>query len=128
MRSNDRFRAAIDAVQGVLWTNDADGCMEGEQPGWAALTGQSYEEYQGYGWAAAVHPEDAEPTLQAWKRATDERRTFVFEHRLRRRDGEWRNFAIRAVPIFDSDRNIIQWVGVHTTSAPSALRRPRCWP
>ena len=112
--SNDRFRAAIDAVQGVLWTNDAEGRMNGEQPGWAALTGQSEEEYRGHGWASAVHPEDREPTLQAWQRAVAERRTFVFEHRLRRRDGEWRNFAIRAVPIFDEGENIVQWVGVHT--------------
>jgi PAS domain S-box-containing protein len=112
--SNDRFRAAIDAVQGVLWTNDAEGRMEGEQPGWSALTGQSYEQYRGHGWAAAVHPADAEPTIQAWQRAVAERRTFVFEHRLRRHDGEWRNFAIRAVPIFGEDGEIIQWVGVHT--------------
>lgn len=112
--SNDRFRAAIDAVQGVLWTNDAEGRMEGEQPGWAALTGQSYEEYHGHNWASAVHPDDAGPTLQAWKRAVEERRTFVFEHRLRRHDGEWRNYAIRAVPIFDQNGNIVQWVGVHT--------------
>jgi PAS domain S-box-containing protein len=112
--SNDRFRAAIDAVQGVLWTNDAFGRMEGEQPGWSALTGQGYDEYRGHGWASAVHPDDSEPTLNAWLRAVEERRTFVFEHRLRRHDGEWRNFAIRAVPIFDAGGEITQWVGVHT--------------
>ena len=39
--SEARFRAAIAAVQGVLWTNSAEGRMEGEQEGWAALTGQS---------------------------------------------------------------------------------------
>ncbi|HEY0626267.1 MAG TPA: ATP-binding protein [Allosphingosinicella sp.] len=112
--SNDRFRAAIDAVQGVLWTNNANGEMEGEQHSWAALTGQTYEQYRGYGWSDAVHPEDREPTVQAWNRAVEERRTFVFEHRLRRRDGEWRNFSIRAVPIFGAEDEIIQWVGVHT--------------
>jgi hypothetical protein len=64
--SEGRFRAAVDAVQGVLWTNNAAGEMEGEQPGWAGLTGQSFEEYRGYGWAAAVHPDDAESTIAAW--------------------------------------------------------------
>lgn len=112
--SNDRFRAAIDAVQGVLWTNDAEGRMEGEQPGWSALTGQTYEQYRGYGWASVVHPDDAEASILAWQRAVEERRTYVFEHRLRRHDGVWRNYAIRAVPIFDEAGNITEWVGIHT--------------
>ena len=60
-----RFRAAIQAVQGVLWTNDAAGRMVGEQPGWAALTGQGIADYQGYDWADAVHPEDAQPSIDA---------------------------------------------------------------
>ncbi len=50
-RSEARFRAAVEAVQGILWTNNAAGKMEGEQAGWAKLTGQAREVYQGYGWA-----------------------------------------------------------------------------
>jgi PAS domain S-box-containing protein len=111
----NRFQAAIQAVEGVLWTNDAEGRMIGDQPGWATLTGQKFSEYQGYGWAASVHPDDAQPTIDAWNEAVAERRTFVFEHRVMRHDGEWRLFAIRAVPLFDSETNaIIEWVGVHT--------------
>ncbi|HEV7372537.1 PAS domain-containing protein [Arenibaculum sp.] len=111
---NGRFRAAIDATDGVLWTNDAGGRMVGEQPGWAALTGQSYEEYQGYGWADAVHPDDARPTMDAWTEAVAERKTYVFEHRVRCRDGEWRRFSVRAVPILRQDGSVAEWVGVHT--------------
>ncbi len=112
--SEQRFRAAIDAVEGILWTNDAAGRMVGQQPGWAALTGQTSEDYQGYGWAKAVHPEDAQPTIDAWRVAVSERRTFMFEHRVRRRDGEWRLFSIRAVPVFDPEGRLREWVGVHT--------------
>jgi len=112
--SEARFRAAVDAVQGVVWTNNAAGEMEGEQPGWAALTGQSRDEYQGFGWAAAVHPEDAQPTIDAWNAAVAERRTFVFEHRVRRVDGVWRPFSVRAIPTLDADGAVIEWVGVHT--------------
>ncbi|MBY0339251.1 MAG: response regulator [Acetobacteraceae bacterium] len=113
-RSDGRFRAAVEAVSGIVWTNSPSGEMEGEQPGWAALTGQTFEEYQGHGWARAVHPEDAGPSVEAWDRAVAERRTFVFEHRVRRRDGAWRRFAIRAIPILGADGAILEWVGVHT--------------
>lgn len=65
--SEARFRAAIDAVQGILWTTNAAGEMEGEQPGWASLTGQALDEYQGWGWTKAIHPEEAVDTIEAWK-------------------------------------------------------------
>ncbi|MFO0890397.1 MAG: PAS domain S-box protein [Isosphaeraceae bacterium] len=127
-RSEGRFRAAVDAVSGILWTNNARGEMEGEQPGWSALTGQSYEDYQGFGWSRAVHPEDARPTIDAWGRAVAERRTFVFEHRVRRHDGAWRRFAIRAIPVLREDGEVAEWVGVHTDvteqrETEEALRR-----
>lgn len=112
--SNGRFRAAMDVVHGVLWTNTADGRMVGEQPGWATLTGQAPEQYQGYGWADSIHPEDRAGTLAAWKAAVCERRTFVFEHRVRRCDGVWRSFLIRAVPIVSRTGDIVEWLGVHT--------------
>ncbi|WP_019990638.1 PAS domain-containing sensor histidine kinase [Rudanella lutea] len=126
-QSQDRFGAAIAAVQGTLWTNNPRGEMEGTQPGWAALTGQSYEEYQGYGWSRVVHPDDALPTIQAWNEAVRERRMFVFEHRVRAKGGRWGQFTIRAIPLFDREGTIREWVGVHTDvtqqrQAEAALR------
>lgn len=112
--SEARFRAAIAAVQGVLWTNNAQGEMIGEQPGWGELTGQSPEEYQGFGWLEAVHPDDARPTLEAWLAAVAERRPFEFEHRVRRHDGVWRDCRVRAIPWFEHEGAIREWVGVHT--------------
>ncbi|MFN3433280.1 MAG: PAS domain-containing protein [Sphingomonas sp.] len=112
--SNDRFRAAMDAVHGVLWTNTADGRMTGAQPGWTALTGQTAEAYEGYGWSAAVHPDDAAPTVVAWEAAVAAKSVFIFEHRVRRHDGAWRNCLIRALPITDASGDIVEWVGVHT--------------
>ncbi len=112
--SEARFRAAIQAVRGVLWTNDAAGRMIGEQPGWSALTGQTRAQYQGYGWADAVHPEDAQATVDAWNETVRTRKTFNHEHRVRMADGSWRHYAIRAIPVLDARGAIREWVGVHT--------------
>ncbi|GAB3174770.1 PAS domain S-box protein [Telluribacter humicola] len=125
--SEQRFQAAVAAVQGILWTNSAEGRMEGEQAGWAALTGQSYEQYQGYGWATAVHPDDAQSTVEAWNEAVRQRNTFVFEHRVRVKAGHWEVFSVRAVPLLNPDGSIREWVGVHTNvteqrKAEEALR------
>jgi PAS domain S-box-containing protein len=113
-KSEERFRAAVGIATSIIWTNNAEGMMEGEQVGWENFTGQSQEEYSGYGWSAAIHPEDAQATVDAWKQAVAEQRLFEFEHRVRRRDGEWRQCSIRALPLFDSDGTLREWVGVHT--------------
>jgi PAS domain-containing protein len=36
--SIERFGAAIEVTEGTIWTNNAEGSMEGEQKGWGALT------------------------------------------------------------------------------------------
>jgi PAS domain S-box-containing protein len=112
-QSEQRFKAAVIATQGVMWTNTAAGEMAGEQAAWGALTGQTPEEYSGYGWAKAVHEDDAQATIDEWQKSVKEKRPFLFEHRVRRHDGEWRLFSIRAVPVMDVDENILEWVGVH---------------
>ncbi len=114
LSSESRFRAAVGAVSSLIWTNNAQGEMEGVQPGWETFTGQKFDEYQGYGWATAVHPEDAQPTIDAWNEAVAEKKTFVFEHRLRRADGKWRLCSVRAVPVIGEEDEIREWVGVHT--------------
>ena len=127
-QSRERFQAAAGALGDSIWTNNAKGEMEGEQPGWGGFTGQTYGEYQGYGWSSAVHPEDRQPTVDAWNRAVAQRSDFAFEHRVRRHDGVWRLFAIRAVPLLDERGTIREWVGVHTDitdrrQAEEALRQ-----
>jgi PAS domain S-box-containing protein len=84
------------------------------QSGWAELTGQNYEQYQGYGWAKVVHPEDVQPTLHAWNEAVKQKKIFIFEHRVKIKDGSYREFSIRAIPLLNSKGDIIEWVGVHT--------------
>lgn len=113
-KSEKKFEAAMLAVEGNIWTNNANGEMEGEQPGWAKLTGQSYSEYCGYGWANAVHPNDAQPTREAWSEAVKTKSTFEFEHRLLTKQNGWRLFSVKAVPALDQNGTILQLVGVHT--------------
>lgn len=113
MLSERRYKAAVAAVDGVVWTNTADGLMMGNQPGWSTFTGQTYDAYQGFGWSAAVHPDDQQPTIEAWNAAVASRSPFEFEHRVCRHDGQWRLCSIRAVPVLDDAGAIAEWVGIH---------------
>ncbi len=110
----DRYQSLVLAIAQVIWTCDAQGKMVGEQPSWAAYTGQTPEQYQGRGWLDAVHPDDHEYDLELWERAVAARGPCDYEHRLRRVDGEYRYFSVHAVPVFAQDGTIREWAGIHS--------------
>ena len=113
IESEERLRMATVAVSDVVWTNDSNGLMQGEQSGWGKFTGQSHEDYQGLGWSRAIHPDDVQRTVDDWKSAVADHSTFNCEHRVRRHDGQWRLCSVRAIPIRNPDGTIREWVGVH---------------
>ena len=110
----DRYQSLVLAIAQVIWTYDPSGEMMGEQPSWAAYTGQTPSEYQGRGWLDAVHADDRAHNLALWNRAVSARGPCEYEHRLRRHDGEYRHFSVRAVPVFTDDGKIREWAGIHT--------------
>ena len=61
----ERFRTLAMATSQIVWTSTADGQILEDSPSWRAFTGQTYEEWRGYGWLDAVHPDDREPARAA---------------------------------------------------------------
>ncbi|MFC6777406.1 response regulator [Methylobacterium gregans] len=111
--SEARFRSAVRAVGGVMWTADAAGRFVEEQPGWEQITGQAFAEYRGDGWAAAVHPDDLARTRRAWAEVRRTGAVYVVDQRVRAPNGDWRFYDVRAVPVRDAEGAAREWVGVH---------------
>jgi PAS domain S-box-containing protein len=93
----------------IIWSLGPDFEMHGEQPGWHLLTGQEPEDYTEHGWINAIHPDDAEPTIEAWQLAEAERRVFTHSHRIRSITSDWQEWALKAVPSFDDEGRINRW-------------------
>jgi two-component system cell cycle sensor histidine kinase/response regulator CckA len=111
--SEERYRTLIEAITAIVWSTPASGEFTTEQLGWSRFTGQTFDELKGQGWLDAVHPEDRDHTATVWAHAITNRLTYIVEHRLRAASGEYRNMSVRAVPIYNSDGTIREWVGVH---------------
>jgi PAS domain S-box-containing protein len=109
--SEARFRALVEASASVVWTARADGWVE-EMPRWRALTGQSEEEHRGFGWLAAIHPDDRERTRMLWQSGVETGRSIDTECRVRQQDGSYRWYNARAVAVLNDDRTVREWVGV----------------
>lgn len=123
--SNERFEAAIEAVEGVMWICDGHGNFVDNQSEWEGLTGQTMEEYRDLGWANAVHPDDIDQYLVAVYRSISSGEPINAEHRLKNKEGEYRNYAVRASPVKNSNGTIREWVGVHTDITETRMNEAR---
>ena len=115
--SEARYRSLVTASAQIVWTTDTQGQVAAELPTWQAFTGQTFEQYEGSGWAASLHPEDRERTRAVWSQAVATRSHYETEYRLRRSDGQYRLMLARGVPVLEEDGNIREWVGTCTDIA-----------
>ena len=106
-----RNRALAEAGAAALWRARADGYIVRSR-GWEVLTGQTAEEVRGTGWLAALHPDDIDPTMAAWRKAIAERVSFDIEFRVRAREGGLLWHRARTVPIFDEKNEVAEWFGL----------------
>lgn len=109
--SEGRFRALSEAIPVMVWVCRPDGYVLHLNQRWIEYTGQTEREYQGYGWAHMLHPEDRPRILARWKRCTDTGELYEGEVRYYRRDGQYRWHYFRMVPLCEG-RQITAWYGV----------------
>jgi PAS domain S-box-containing protein len=112
--SEQRFRSLITATAQIVWWADPDGNVYQPIPSWQAFTGRSFEETKGAGWIGSIHPDDASNAVRVWTEAVKERSLHETEYRIRRHDGEYRWFIVRAVPILKLDGTVREWVATCT--------------
>ncbi|MEG4998962.1 PAS domain S-box protein [Microcoleus sp. B4-D4] len=113
-QSEERFRSLMEATAQIIWVCNADGEMAIEQPTWSAFTGQTFDEYKGWGWLDTLHPDDHARIVSIWSTAIANRSFYEVELRMRRYDGEYRYMSSRGVPIMNADGSIREWVGANT--------------
>ncbi|HEU4885068.1 MAG TPA: response regulator [Longimicrobium sp.] len=123
--SEERFRSLVAATSAIVWTASPEGEFVTEQPAWTAFTGQAADSSLGWGALACVHPEDQGRVRAEWSRAVQARTHFKADYRLRRRDGEYRNVTVSAIPLVDGEGGVREWVGMHTDVTDR--RRGEAW-
>lgn len=109
--SEANLRQVIDTIPNLSWCNLPDGGNEFLSKSWHQYTGLSPEEAQGWGWSVAFHPDDLPPLMKRWQEMLVSGEPGEIEARLRRQDGVYRWFLIRAAPFRDEAGTVIRWYG-----------------
>ena len=115
VRASERnLKTIIDTIPALAWSALPDGSAEFFNQHYLNFVGFSAEQASGWGWTAAVHPEDLNGLATTWQRIMASESPGEAEARLRRHDGEYRWFLLRTSPLHDEQGTIVKWYGVNT--------------
>ena len=110
----DELRQAIDTIPGLVWSALPDGSVDFLNKRWCDYAGVSLEDACGSGWQTAIHSEDRPGLLTYWGSLLKAGHPGEAEVRLRRFDGTFRWFLIRAVPLLNENGDVVKWYGQNT--------------
>ncbi len=112
--SQQQYEALVRTSAQIVWETNAEGAVESDSPTWREFTGQSFDEWKGFGWLDAFHPDDRERVAGEWQKSVETKTPIEIEYRVRYRSGEWRWTIARATPILNADGSVRKWVGMNT--------------
>jgi PAS domain S-box-containing protein len=114
VESEARFRTLANTVPDIVWTAAPDGTITYVNDRWFHFCGLTPGENTRDWPQPELHPDDRKRCIGHWKQALREESRYEIEARLRRHDGEYRWFLVRAVPVRDAGGRTTGWFGSTT--------------
>ena len=110
----EEFRSLADAMPQLVWMADPDGYIRWFNERWYDYTGTTAEQNCGWGWQSVHDSKFLPKVVDRWKRSLRSGEAFEMVHPLRGKDGKYKPFLTRAVPIRDAGGEITRWFGTNT--------------
>lgn len=112
--SDERFRTLADNISQFAWMADHTGWVFWYNQRWYEYTGTTLEEMQGWGWTKVLHPDHLDRVLKRLQYSWDTGEIWEDTFPIRGKDGEYRWFLSRALPIRDVSGRVVRWFGTNT--------------
>jgi PAS domain S-box-containing protein len=103
------FRLIVDSIPVPVSVTTPTGEVEGLNQPALDYFGKTFEELKEWTSSDAVHPDDLQRTIAAYRSALETGRTYHVECRHRRADGVYRWFKIVGLPLRDTQGRILRW-------------------
>ncbi len=110
-QKHQELDAIVQTAPDIIFSRQADGTRDYISSRFYEYTGAAPGSAVGFGWLEYVHPDDKERSLAHWLRCVQSGEAYESEYRLRGADLQYRWFRARAVPLRDSQANILKWYG-----------------
>ncbi len=110
-RKHQELNAIVTTAPDIIFSSHGDGNRDYLSERFYEYTGASEGSGHGFGWLTYIHPDDSEEVEAHWIKSLKSGLNYEAEYRLRGKDGEYRWFRSRAVPIHDHEGKILKWYG-----------------
>jgi len=114
LKSEDEFRMLADNISHLAWMADESGSVFWFNQRWYDYTGTTPEAMQGWGWQAIHHPDHLERVVAHKKHCFETGEIWEDTFPLLGKDGKYRWFLSRALPIHNAENRVIRWFGTNT--------------
>ncbi len=112
-QSEQDFRLLADMLPQIVWTARPDGQLDYNNQKWSEYTGMTQEQTKG--WRQMLHPDDIQPCIDTWAHSFMTGEPYEIEYRFKRAsDGMFRWHLGRALPVRDTQGQIVKWFGTGT--------------
>src|ERR1700692_938104 len=109
-----QFRTLANSIPQLAWMADAQGSIFWYNQRWYDFIGTLPGEMPQWGWRSVQHPDYADRVIQQLERSRKAEEPWEDTFPLLSKEGEYRWFLARAVPIRDSQGNLVRWFGTST--------------
>ena len=114
MLSQRNLSSIINTMPTFAWSALPDGSADFLNDRWLDYTGLTAEQALGWKWISAIHPDDVNRLADYWRSIMITGEPGEIEVCIRRFDGEYRWFLIRANAVRDESGTIVKWYGANT--------------
>jgi PAS domain S-box-containing protein len=112
--SENQFRTLANSIPQLAWMADSAGKVFWYNERWYDYTGRSADGVEAEGWGGLLHPEHQDRIVSGRERSLDSAESWEDTFPLLGRNGQYRWFLARAVPIRDSEGLVARWFGTGT--------------
>lgn len=109
-----RFRTLANNISQLAWMANADGELSWYNQRWFDFTGTTYEDVKGSGWQRVHHPEHVGRVTEKFRQCVADGTFWEDTFPLRSKNGGYRWFLSRAIPVRDDVGKITRWFGTNT--------------
>jgi PAS domain S-box-containing protein len=121
VEKNQELDAIVHTAPDIIFSRKADGSRDYISDRFYEFTGAAQGSANGFGWLDYVHPEDKQKAMADWLLCVESGANYEAEYRMQAKDGNYRWFRARAVPIRSDGKSSsgTELVPTFTTA--------RCW-
>jgi PAS domain S-box-containing protein len=112
--SESQFRSLANSIPQLAWMANPDGSVYWFNQRWYDYTGSGLDETKDGGSKSLIHPDYRDDVTRKYQRSMATGEAWEDTFLLRGKDGNYRWFLSRALPIRDINEKVVRWFGTNT--------------